>query len=80
MLRIIEAYVFIIARKFPWKSNPVMTVWVCWENHRILSTDRRGDYWEQFVVVFHSQFNRIIIIISADGAECGLLNTEIHIL
>jgi len=26
MLRIIEAYVFIIARKFPWKSNPVMTV------------------------------------------------------
>jgi len=36
-------------------------------------------YWERFIVIFHSQFSTIITITSADRAECGLLNTEIHI-
>jgi hypothetical protein len=76
MLRIIQAYVFVITLKFSWRWNPVQRACLCWEDHRILFSNRGGGYWKRIIVFFHSQFNRIIPIISADRAECGLLNTE----
>jgi hypothetical protein len=80
MPRSIGAYVFVITCKFSWRCNQVLRACLYWENDRILYSTWRGGYWKRFIVVFHSKFNRIITIISADLVECGLLNTEIKLL
>lgn len=79
-LEVSELIFLLFTPKFSRRSIQVLRACLYWENNRILSSTKRGGYWERFIVVFHSHFNRIITIISTDLAECGLLYTEIHIL
>jgi len=80
MLRSIEDYIFVIVRKISWRCVLILRAGLYWENHWILSSTWRGVNWKRFIVLFHSQFNRIIKIISADRTECGLLTTEFKFL
>jgi len=72
------AYVFVITRKFAWTICLVFRTCLDWESHRMLSSTDRGGYWKRLIVVFQSQFNITITIISAYRVECGLLDTEIQ--
>ena len=79
-LEVSRRITFAITPKFSWRCKLVMRACMYWENHWILSSTRRGVYWKRFIVFFHSQTNRIIKVIWADQAECGLQNTKIRIL
>jgi hypothetical protein len=78
MVRSIEVYAFVISGKLSWGCDQVLIPWLYWVNHLILSGTRNGGYWIRFIVVFHSQLSRIITIISADLAEFGPLDTDLH--
>ena len=62
--------ILLFTPKFLWRYKLVLRACLYWENNWISSSTRRGVYWKRFILVFHSQCNRIIIIISAYQAEC----------
>jgi hypothetical protein len=73
-----QHYLFVTTRKFPCRFHRQHSTCHFEDKHRLSYSIWPRVYWSRVIVVFHSYCTGIMITISADRAECDLVNTKIR--